>query len=121
MYLPLIMTKCRLLAVALLLAGSSLDAGSHPLSWHDSQMPLTAAALCPQVSSAEVPLSLQLYRSRSEQSPPTQVCSDELGILYRHSSVLGVNQPCGLEGWHPAAIRPLCEQALHQRTGVFLS
>ena len=121
MYLRILVTRGRLLAVALLLAGSSLDAGSRALSRPDQQVSSWAAVVNSQVGSAEVPHSLQLYRSRSEQVPITQVVSDEDGVLKRNSSLRGGAEPCGLEGWRTALGKPLCEQALHLRSGVLLS
>lgn len=121
MYLRILVTRGRLLAVALLLAGSSLDAAYRPFSRPDQQSPSQAALVISQVGSAEVPHTLQLYRSRSEQVPVTQVVSDQDGVLKRNSSLRGDAESCGLEGWRTAPSKPLCEQALHLRSGVLLS
>jgi len=120
MYLRRILSKGRLLAVPLLLA-ASLHPGSRSEAGTTENMPFMPTAVAPQVSSAELPLSLQLYRSRNEQSPVTQVCTDQIGTADRHSPIRIPEQFSGLREWSAALARPLCEQALHQRTGVFLS
>ena len=119
MYLRILVTRSRLLAIALLLAGSSLDAASRSLSRPDRQAPSQATLVISQIGSAEVPHSLQLYRSRGEQILVTQVVSDE--DLKRNSSLRSGPESCGLEGWRTAPSKPLCEQALHLRSGVLLS
>jgi len=120
MHMRRFLSNGRLLAVPLLLA-ASLHPGSHSEAGTTECMPLMPAAVAPQVSSAELPLTLQLYRSRGEQAPVTQVCTDQMETADRNSPIHIPEGLSGLREWSAALARPLCEQALHQRTGVFLS
>src|SRR5882762_5192298 len=123
MYLRTMVIKSRVLAIVLLLVGSSLDVGVRSLclpSGNLSSINL-AAAVNPQVGPSDLTISLQLFRSKSEQAPLSQVFSNK-DVAFRSDWTLrGSAGLGGLNGWHPATAKPLCEQALHQRTGVFLS
>ena len=121
MYFRFIVTRGRLLAVALLVAGSSLELLTHSLSKPAQALPISAAAVNPEVSSAEVPLSLQLYRSRSEQGPQTQVGDNHDSPLSRRSCVPLDAATGSIFNGLRGSSKPLCAQALHERSGVLLS
>jgi hypothetical protein len=122
MRLRTVVTKCRLLAVLLLLAGTSLEMWSRQTAESALQLPLAQAArVSLQVGSDQVPVSLQLYRSKIELAPLSQVRCDKDVALLPQSLLRGGSVTNRLNGWRTAPAKPLCEQALHQRTGVFLS
>lgn len=123
MFLRAVPIKIRLLAVVLLLVGSSLDAGVRSFCLPTANLPSTnqTAAVNPQVGPSDLTISLQLFRSKSEQAPLSQSCGDKDAAFHSDWTVRGSAGPCGLNGWRTAPAKPLCEQALHQRTGVFLS
>ena len=122
MHLRTVVTKCRLLAVLLLLAGTSLEMWSRQAAVPAEQLPpAQAAGINLQVGSDQVPVSLQLYRSKSELAPLSHVRCDKDVVLLPQSPYRGGSESNRLNGWRTAPARPLCEQALHQRTGVFLS
>ena len=122
MHLRTVVTKCRLLAVLLLLAGTSLEMWSRQTAELAGHLPLAqGAGVNLQVGSDQVPVSLQLYRSQSELAPLSQVRCDKDVVLLPLSLYRGGNESNRLIGWRTAPAKPLCAQALHQRTGVFLS
>jgi hypothetical protein len=123
MFLRTVPIKIRLLAVVLLLVGSSLDAGAGSFCLPSASLSSAnqAAAVNPQVGPSDLTISLQLFRSKSEQAPLSQICSDKDAPFRSDWTLRGSAGPCTLNGWRTAPSKPLCEQALHQRTGVFLS
>ncbi|MCE9527856.1 MAG: hypothetical protein K8R36_17575 [Planctomycetales bacterium] len=76
MFLRTVPIKIRLLAVVLLLVGSSLDAGVRSFCLPTANLPSAnqAAAVNPQVGPADLTISLQLFRSKSEQAPWSHIC-----------------------------------------------
>ena len=123
MFLQTVPIKIRLLAAVLLLVGSSLDAGVRSFCLPSANLAATnqAAAVNPQVGPSDLTTSLQLFRSKSEQAPLSQICSDKDAPFRSDWALRGSAGACTLNCWRTAPSKPLCEQALHQRTGVFLS
>ena len=123
MFLRTVPIKIRLLAVVLLLVGSSLDVGVRSICLPSPNLSSAnqPVAVNPQVGPSDLTISLQLFRSKSEQAPLSQICSDKDAPFRSNWTLRGSVSPCSLSGSGTAPSKPLCEQALHQRTGVFLS